>query len=82
MPSSPALAMTSGVGLAAGREDHRGHAGMARDRYDVKVHLQGHQYPTGGCVGQHVGQQVGGVALGDVGVGGRAPLVEAPRRRA
>ena len=52
---------------------------MARHRDDVQVHLQGDQDPARGSVGQHVGQQVGGVALGDVGSSAGPAVESAPR---
>ena len=67
-PSSAALAITSASGWRPDEKITAREAGMAGHRDDVEVHLQGHEDPAGGRVGEHVGEKVGGVALGDVGV--------------
>ena len=41
-------------------------SGVAGDRDDVQVHLESHQHPARGGVGQDVAEQIGGIAVGDV----------------
>ena len=60
--------MTSSSGIRPQEKMTAAQPGMAGHGDDVEVHLQGDQDPAGGGVRQHVAEQVGGVALGDLGV--------------
>ena len=68
-PSAAALSTHLLVGAAAAGEHHGGHLGVAGHGDHIEVHLQRDQHAAGGGVGQHVAEQVRGVAAGHLGVG-------------